>query len=121
VKIKPIKDIEEVSSRYILKRIEFLTEDDLQVSVDASRLYLDFDISLVKNNFETEIFINKINSRLGILFNNELLKLDKNKKYSLSQKGKDYLKPFYKKIPWWGLIIALIGLTPFLVNWLLKE
>ena len=105
MKIKPIKDIEKVSVMYLLKRIKFLTEDDLQVSVDANRLYQDFDIRLIKDNFEAEIFIYKINNRLGILFNNGLLEIYENKKYSLSQKGKEFIKPFYKKVKFTSVII----------------
>ncbi len=108
VKQKSIKDIEKISDKYLLKRIKSLTESDFQVSVNANRLYEDFDISLVKDNFETGIFISKINSRLGILYNKELLKIDENKKYFLSQKGKDYLKPFYIKNWFIKTIIDLI-------------
>lgn len=120
VKQKSIKDIEKVSDKYILKRIKFLTENDLQVSIGVNRLYEDFDISSIATDFERDILVDKVNKRLDIL-TEEFLNKNQSNEYSLSKEGQKFIKPFYKKIPWWALVIALIsGITPIVFNFISK-
>lgn len=119
-----------ISDKKILKSIEFLTIKDQGIKVGAYRICVDLKLDS-KEDIERENNINYIDGKLIKLFQKGLVisgqkNLNSNlpnprSEYSLTKEGFNKLSPFYKKIPWWALVIALIsGLAPTIFNFISK-
>lgn len=123
-------NIKDISDQKILRSIQFLTIKDQGVKVGAYRLCVDLKFDF-EDGIALENNINNLDGRLIQLSQKGFIVSDQKNpnsnlpnprsEYSLTSKGFKKLSPFYKKIPWWALVIALIGVIPFIINLILKN